>query len=150
MRPLYESPADLANEADVVKLLERKWDCVMHKLPISYKLDYIAQTDIAKAFVEVKVRNYTMTQLGNMGGYMLSLHKWTAGVQLSQTTGLPFVLVVKTLDGVYYLSVDPSMTLGMIHNLGKVKMGGRKDRNDWQDMEPCIHIDTNHFSRMTT
>jgi hypothetical protein len=123
------------------------------KLPLQYKLDYAMRNDAndVLGFIEVKVRNYTMAQIQDWGGYMLSLMKWTAGIQLAQTTGLPFVLVVKTRDGLYYLSVDTkvftdSMIQKMIHK--RVKLSGRTDRGDWQDVEPCVMLDCNNFNRM--
>lgn len=153
MRPLYESSADLANEQAVIKHLEDKWSCEMFKLPLQYKLDYAIKDkeNAVLGFIEVKVRKYTMAQIQGWGGYMLSLMKWTTGVQLAQTTGLPFILVVKTLDGLYYLTIDPKVfTESMIQKMidKRVKLSGRTDRGDWQDVEPCVMLDCNHFNRM--
>ena len=92
------------------------------------------------AFCEIKTRNYTMADITKMGGYLLSLGKWTAAKQLSDSTTLPFMLVVQALDGVYH-SKNPFTPKGVLFR-------GRTDRNDWQDVEPCVLLDTKNFVRL--
>lgn len=153
-RPMYEQAADLTKEQDVVGLLEEAWQCRMSKLPIQYKLDYairnLDEPHIA-AFAEIKVRNYTLAQIQAWGGYMISLAKWQAGLHLVQTTNLPFYLVVKTTDGLYYFGVNNLVhDADTLHKLldKKIVFAGRQDRGDWQDMEPCVLIDCNLFIKV--
>ncbi len=141
MRPLYETSADLDREKDVAQSVEAVLQCKLVKMPIRYGLDYAIE-DAGKvvAFCEIKCRTYTMQSIGNMGGYLLSLGKWMSAKQLYESTGLPFVLIVRATDGMYYA------TFRSFHT--DVSMKGRKDRGDWQDIEPCALIDVNKFKRL--
>jgi hypothetical protein len=143
MRPLYESDADLAREGGVVELIERAWNCTMTKLPIRYHLDYVfKRSDKAIGFCEIKTRNYTMDRIGEMGGYLMSIGKWSSAKQLSDASGLPFVLIAKTLDGVYYATFKEEF------KPDDVLVRGRTDRDDWQDIEPCVLINVNRFKKL--
>ncbi len=132
MRPLYETDADLKREGSVVEILEKAWNCTMTKLPIRYHLDYVARRgDKAVAFCEVKTRNYTMQKIDQLGGYLMSIGKWSSAESLYRASGLPFILAVHATDGVYYASFTEFTP-------DDVLVRGRTDRNDWQDIEPCV------------
>ena len=143
MRPLYETDSDLNKESKIARFLEVAWGCSFKKLPIRYALDFaLTVDDTVKAFCEIKTRNYSMKEIQSMGGYMLSIGKWMAAKQLSEASGLPFVLIVCTTDALYqgrFVSFKPD----------SVSLKGRKDRNDWQDIEPCILLNANQFKRIT-
>ena len=142
MRPIYETTADLQREDDVLKVLEKLWNLKLIKLPIRYHLDFVAvKEDRAKAFVEVKTRNYSMQQIDAMGGYLMSIGKWSSAKSLYDCSGLPFVLVAKTTDGIYY-SVFKEF------KPDDILVRGRTDRNDWQDIEPCVLIKSNRFKKV--
>lgn len=141
-RPLYESADDLRNEQDTAALLGRLWDCQFRKLPIRYHLDFtITQGDKAVAFCEMKTRSYTMQKIEEMGGYLLSLGKWGAAQSLHHASRLPFILVVKTLDGIWYATFTDFLP-------ERVVVQGRTDRGDWQDIEPCVLIPGKHFKKV--
>ncbi len=142
MRPLYETAADLDNEASIAKVLALKWDCNFVKLPIRYHLDFVVtRGDKAIAYAEFKARNYSMADIDKMGGYLMSIGKWSAAKQLCDASQLPFILVVKTLDGVYRASFTEFVP-------DDVLVRGRTDRNDWQDIEPCVLLNTQRFIRI--
>jgi hypothetical protein len=142
MRPIYETTADLQREDDVLKVLEKLWNLKLIKLPIRYHLDFVAvKEDRAKAFVEVKTRNYSMQQIDAMGGYLMSIGKWSSAKSLYDCSGLPFVLVAKTTDGIYY-SVFKEF------KPDDILVRGRTDRNDWQDIEPCVVIRADKFKKL--
>ena len=142
MRPMYETKQDLNNEQEAAKVVERKFNCTMSKLPIRYHLDFVAKRgDKAVAFCEVKTRNYTMAKIGQMGGYLMSIGKWSAAKQLHDATGLPFILVVRTTDGIWYGSFKEFTP-------DDVLVRGRTDRNDWQDIEPCVLINVAKFTKL--
>jgi len=144
MRDLYESEDDLARESKVIALIEFAWKCKAVKLSIKYSLDYVlTRSDKALAFCEVKTRNYTMAEIDQFGGYLLSLGKWMAAKQISESSDLPFFLVVKTTDAVYYAE----FRTGFFHP-NDVLVRGRKDRDDWQDIEPCVLLDVNKFKKI--
>ncbi len=143
MRPLYETDADLKREGSVVEILEKAWNCTMTKLPIRYHLDYVARRgDKAVAFCEVKTRNYTMQKIDQLGGYLMSIGKWSSAESLYRASGLPFILAVHATDGVYYASFTEFTP-------DDVLVRGRTDRNDWQDIEPCVVLNTNKFKKLT-
>ena len=101
MRPLYESQGDRDNEAKVQKVLESKWKVELHKLPISYKVDYLA-TDyegLAKAWIEVKKRKITIKTFPDI---MVSAHKIRTALSLSKATCTPFIFVADLIDGIFY------------------------------------------------
>lgn len=145
MRPLYESNADLEREWSVASIIESAWSCKMVKLGIKYSLDFVVteeDSDKALGFCEIKTRNYTMEQIGNFGGYLLSLGKWVAAKELCTASNLPFFLVVKTSDGLYYARFDHVFKPYAVH------VRGRKDRGDEQDIEPCVLINVDRFTRI--
>jgi hypothetical protein len=140
---MYETGADLDRETSVVNVIEKAWNCTMTKLPIRYHLDYVARRgDKAVAFCEIKTRNYTMAQIDSFGGYLMSIGKWSSAESLHRASGLPFSLVVHATDGIYY-----SMFKEFIPD--DVLVRGRTDRNDWQDIEPCVMLNVDKFKKIT-
>ena len=143
MRPLYETSADLNGEADVAKMLEDKWSCKFVKLPIRYHLDFvISRNDVALAYAELKIRKYSMERIGSMGGYMMSVGKWAAAKQLCEASLIPFILIVKTPEGLYQMKETK-------FSPDSVSVRGRTDRNDWQDIEPCVMLNVDKFKKIT-
>jgi hypothetical protein len=67
---------------------------------------------------------------------MLSSYKWRNGLYRAKTLGVPFMLVVKFADGVFYTIVDDAYEIGR---------GGRYDRNDRFDSEECVFIPMDTF-----
>ena len=141
-RPLYESNTDLNNEQYVAQKIGAVWGCEFKKMPIRYHLDFVlTKGDKAVAFCEVKSRNYTMQRIDEMGGYLMSIGKWSAAKNLSEASGLPFILVARTLDGIWYTVVKDFKP-------DDVLVRGRTDRNDWQDIEPCVLLKCERFKRL--
>jgi hypothetical protein len=145
-RPIYETNADLERESEVAGKCEQAWNGKMTKLPIKYHLDYVfTRQDKAIGFCEMKTRNYPMDDLDRNGGYSLSLHKWMSAKHMHEATGLPFVLIVKLRDGLYYsrfgTGENPFVPDDMV-------VSGRIDRNDAQDIEPCVMIRAKRFKKL--
>ena len=142
MRPMYETKEDLSRETSVVKLVEKAWNCTMTKLPIRYHLDYVAKRgDRAVAFCEIKTRNYSMAQIDSFGGYLMSIGKWSSAESLNRASGLPFSLVVHATDGIYFSTFKEFIP-------DDVLVRGRTDRDDWQDIEPCVLLNTKRFMKL--
>jgi hypothetical protein len=142
MRPIYETADDRNKEDAIVDLLEAKWSCKFTKIPIRYNLDFvISRNNKVLAYSELKVRKYSMEKIGQMGGYMMSLGKWSAAKQLCEASSLPFMLIVQTLDGLYSMKEKKFIA-------DQIIIGGRADRNDWQDIEPCILLNINRFVKI--
>ena len=135
-RPLYETNADLRNERSVAAWLGDLWRAYPQKLPKSYAIDFgmVRQKEVA-AWVEVKCRDNPMGQYPTLA---ISLKKITTGLELSEWTTKPFLLVVRWTDATAYMHVST-------RDQFTVEIGGRKDRGDWQDMEPMAHFPTESF-----
>jgi hypothetical protein len=140
-RPLYETRANLEQEAQVAAVIARKWNCVPIKLPIKYSLDYaMTRGQTIVSFCEFKTRSKTMAEIASLGGYLINLDKWMNAQHMSKATGLPFTLVVQTRDKKIWYSVfkDDFSVLTSLYR-------GRTDRNDSQDISPCVLISTDVF-----
>lgn len=136
MRPIYENAQTLANEKQTADLLCKVWDCEAFKLPIAYRVDYaFGRESEIKAWVEIKCRNAKYEEM------FLSLHKWISGKELSSMTGLPFVLVYNIKGELYWKRVE--------NDKPKIVIGGRKDRNDWQDIETMAVFNIQDFEKIS-
>jgi hypothetical protein len=138
MRPLYESSKDLENEQSVAAALSQAWGCSLNKLPMSYHVDWVLESEGKLcAFAELKCRNNPRSKYPTL---MLSLNKWVRGCELAKYSGVPFILVVRWSDGLFWIKhTDTPITTGI---------GGRHDRNDKQDIEPVVYINTEHFKEV--
>jgi hypothetical protein len=136
MRPMYERPSHLAAERAAIGVVEGAWRVRAVKLPIAYGVDYALTRDnrAVCGFVEVKCRNNAS---GQYPTYLLSLGKLLAARRLAAATRLPFALVVTFSDGAYFW-LDGGEEVA-------VEIGGRADRGDWQDTEPCAMIPMSRF-----
>jgi len=143
-RKLYESAENLDKERDVALFLEEKWKCEAVKMPIKYGLDYtFRRNKELVGFCEIKCLNYELSQFDRMsGGYFISLGKFMSAKFLVEFTKLPFFLVLDTTDGIYYRKFTDFENL-------RFTVNGRKDRSDWQDVEPMVLLETALFTKMT-
>jgi hypothetical protein len=127
MRPTYETTVNLQTETAVAAQLQQLWECRFVKTPKFYEFDYaIESEDEVKAFCEIKVRGKHYPTL------LLSLHKWQQGLMTAENTGLPFLLIAKTPEGIFWHQITKKPY--------RIVVGGRKDRGDEQDIEPCVLI----------
>lgn len=137
-RPIYETPESLKNEDEVASKISSAWNTKLNKLPIKYRVDYAAErSGTIVAWIEVKCRKYNMNDFDT---FMLSLDKYLASVELGNTTNLPVTLVVRWKDKIGYAD--------LLHCTGVIKMGGRKDRGDPQDVEPAVYIPMDEFREL--
>ncbi len=137
-RPMYETSESLKNESEVASRISSAWNTKLNKLPIKYRVDYAAERNgKIVAWIEVKTRKYNMNDFDS---FMLSLDKYNASVQLGSITNLPVTLVVRWSDKIGYAD--------LLHCRGVIKMGGRKDRGDPQDVEPAVYIPIDDFREL--
>lgn len=143
-RKLYESAENLDKERSVALFLEEKWKCEAVKMPIKYGLDYtFRRNKELVGFCEIKCLNYELSQFDRMSdGYFISLGKFMSAKSLVEFTKLPFFLVLDTTDGIYYRKFTNFENL-------RFTVNGRKDRSDWQDVEPMVLLETALFTKMT-
>lgn len=134
-RPIYETEADKAKERVVQQHLTAKIDCLFQEAPARDNVDgYMYYPDGSLgAVVEIKVRTNRSTTYDT---YMLSAYKWRNGLHLSRTLEVPFLLVVKFVDGIFYTVVKDDY---------HVSQGGRYDRSDRMDVENCVFIPMSKF-----
>lgn len=134
-RPIYETTINITKEAAIAGELSAAWNCDVIKLPRLYSCDYAAMRDgSVSAWIEIKCRNRSYPT------YLLSLHKWLKGVELSNVTGKPFILVVSWDDKIIYKNVTNEPV--------KIVIGGRKDRGDPADIEPMVEIEISGFKKL--
>ena len=138
-RKMYENAAHLKAERDVADVLEQAWKCELKKLSYKLTVDFaIVRESIIYGWIEVKCRNISYNHSKK---YMISMHKINQARELSDKTGLPFMLVVKFTDGIYFYKDKREK-----HEL---KWGGRfATQRDEQDLEPCYYIDTKLFREL--
>lgn len=131
-RPIYETQADLDNEAKVRKFLSSEWECRFIKLnPIKWKVDYLVQKGNKYSWAEVKCRNI------NYGDYpfMISYKKIEAAKLLHDTSKKKFNLIYKCNDLLCFHTWD-------FNKEYTFEYGGRTvSTRDPQDIEPVFLID---------
>ena len=144
-RQLYENAENLQKERNVALFLEETWKCEAVKMPIKYGLDFaFRRNKKLVSFCEIKCLNYELKDFDRMsGGYFISLAKFMSAKELVEFTKLPFFLVLNTLDGIYYRKFTDFNNLEFTVN-------GRKDRDDWQDFEPMVLLETALFTQVGT
>lgn len=143
MRPNYESPLDLEREAGTAAIVGPIWNVQTHKNPRFYQIDYsLLRGGIIKAWAEIKWRNY---EFGHYPDYMISLHKVMAAIDHHRMTGLPVYLVANFQGDIRYADLTKDSC-----TLDPLKIGGRKDRDDPQDLEPVCSIPLSAFKPLTT
>ena len=141
-RPLYESARDRVNESDVAGAIARAWGLAARKLPMQYRIDFaLLDGDSIEAFLEVKDRSrYRSDAFPTL---ILSAAKYEAALSLSRSFGLPVFLAARWADRTGVRLIQPERTLRLV-------LAGRRDRGDWQDMEPCVALDVAGFVEPST
>lgn len=137
--PFYETEADRENERLVAEQLSVAWNCDFQKLRPAYQLDWMLMRNKRPiGFAELKTRNNSILQYPSL---ILSLSKWMRGKDLANELNVPFTIIAKYTDGIFwYTASDDRFTYGV---------GGRNDRAaiEDRDFEPVIYIPTNYFKR---
>jgi len=135
LRPIYENSVTLQDEANIQSLLERRFRVALHKMPISYQIDWLAcRDDQAVAVIEYKRRHVKSSDYKTL---VLSLKKWNAGLDYIRKNGLSFMFVAEWQDQIGWLSIsDPAEVQHF-----KIAYGGRTAKTrDSADVEPVVHI----------
>lgn len=135
-RPIYETKADRSRERQVAERLGRLARMQAHPMPLRYKVDWalIDRHDRVRMWLEIKCRTNAMRRYPT---YMLSIGKYLDMVHLQQSSNLPVRLAVQWTDHLGVLEVPAPH---------EIRIGGRSDRNDWQDQEPVALFDVSFFN----
>lgn len=140
-RPMYETKEDLANERRIQATIEKRYGCLLRKMPIKLQLDFMAWKDgKAVGFVEARQRKTPMMKYPT---YMISLHKVLMAQQLTATTNLPCYLAVQFSDKLAMCKLPPDDPNNY------VDFGGSDRRDDPQDYEPMLYFDMSNFKEVT-
>lgn len=137
---IYETAETLRIEREAMEKAAKHWGVVAEKLPKRYKIDWLLKAPNNKqgtAWAESKRRYNVRSKYPEL---MLSLAKWREGRQLSEDTGLPFLLLIEWDDGLFWMRAEINYPVGI---------GGRSDRGDPEDIEPMVFIPVDHFKRLT-
>lgn len=108
------------------------------KLPIAYRLDYaIVKDGEVKGFCEIKRRSNPRAKFDTL---ILSMLKYR---EILESNFKPASLIVAWEDqiGIHKPSSYPDADY-------RIEIGGRDDRNRNGDIEPVVHIPTDHFMRI--
>ena len=136
-RPTYETSEDLSKEALAIKKFIASFGeaVAFEKLPIQYKMDFcLIDDETVCTFVEVKCRTNKKTAYST---YIISMSKVVVAKAYSDI-GIKCILLVQWTDEMGWVDLS--------NNEWPVKIGGRKDRGDWQDIEPVAHIPISEFN----
>jgi len=142
-REWYETNDDLMREKSAGLRLEEAWNCDIVKLSVKYGADWMAWRDgEVVGVIEYKNRPH---EFDTYPTYMISLHKWISlrvAAEYSSTHQHKVVpiIVVEFTDGMWWLEVKP--------NIATLEMGGRIDRSDPEDREPCMFIPMYHWKKI--
>ena len=138
-RPAYETQESLLNEAQVASKVAAIWGCDTDKMPRRMQIDYaISRDSIVCGFVEVKCRT---KNIEDYPYYFIALTKVMEAKNLNQSTGLPCFLAVRSANGkIHMIRLDEAEFT--------VKIAGRRDRNDPDDIEPCCFFEVSKFKEL--
>ena len=138
-RQKYETKHSLKEEQSFADMIQTVWDCELTKMPVQYGIDYCCyRGDTLIGFVELKNRTCRKEQYPT---YIISLSKYLKAKEFSRSLRKPTNLCVRWSDQSGYIRLDTISDFC-------ISQGGRTDRNDWQDVEPVLHIDINSFIRI--
>ncbi len=141
-RPRYETANDRLNEQGFASLIADRFGAAVHKLPVSYAVDYLVLPRRGgRVWVEYKRRRHTY---GTYPDVVLSALKWWHGTSLATQTGAKFVFVVQWDDSIGYVQYDPQQPW-----IPELKWGGRtKATRDLADVEPVFHLPIKRFVKL--
>lgn len=144
-RPLYENSSTLEEEIkffrDLTTSVTEYKQCRFRKLPLSYRLECAIEhipTGKVTGFCEFKRRRNLRTHYPTL---MLSLHKYRELAACSEFSDALLFVRWNDRDGLYEVNK---------HANPDIRWGGRKDRGDWQDREPVVHIPVDDFELLDT
>lgn len=134
-RPTYETKSDRQNEFKVARYLANREGLLAVSMPLRYAVDYAVVNDSGDVhgWYEIKCRTNPMKAYDT---YLLSIGKYHSMLALQHNSGFPVFLAVKWTDCLGVMGIPAKHT---------ISMGGRKDRGDWQDTEPCAMFPIEQF-----
>ena len=120
----------------------QRTDLVGQKLPRSYRLDYALydKDGTLRGWVECKGRAAPKMKK-KYDNYMLAFAKWKCILLTKHTSKQRVYLVVGLPDAVWTVEITPDLPV-------RYGRGGRIDRRDPEDIEPCVYIPMSCFRQI--
>lgn len=138
-RPLYETASNLADERRALDRYCAAKGLTMRKLKLSYAVDcaLFGRDQRLRSLVEYKRRD----GIEHYPTAMLSAEKVWKGRALARELGVSFIFLTESEGVLRYCNLSQA-------DVTDVRWGGRKDRNDWQDMELVCHFPRELFQEL--
>ena len=120
----------------------QRTDLAAEKLPRSYVLDFVLydKEGTVAGWIECKGRELPKTGK-KYNSYMLAFAKWKCMLLTKQTSKQRVYLVVGLPDGVWTVEIHAELPV-------RHASGGRTDRDDPEDVEPCVYIPMTSFRQI--
>jgi hypothetical protein len=142
-RTQYETQEDLERESRVAQSIARKNGDGWVKVPAHYAdtCDVVFVRGGSKIVCYCEIRTRTF-RWGDYPSVMISLHKYLRGVNLAQTTLVPWLFAVEAKNGIYGYRVDAKNFTPQryLHTFS-----GRGQLRDSADLEPIVHLPITDF-----
>lgn len=148
-RPIYENDKTLAAEDEFRIDLCSAWGLALVKNPRSFGVDWsVCDGNRIIGLVEAKCRRYNVDSFSD---YLISADKLMRAVERSEFYKVPFVLVVRWQGTADNPKPGDRMVTLRWTDIGdlNLEMGGRVDRNDPADQEPCAMIPSKMFTEIS-
>ena len=132
---MYQTPADKAAERAIAAEVSRQWQCDAREFPEAHVLDYYLQRkDRMVAMMEIKRR----PPLDKSPWLHLDWVKYCALFFAAQGHNVPGYYIAQCDDALVYIDVA---RLGGL----RLRVIGREDRNNPNDVRPCLAIPVEWF-----
>lgn len=133
-RPDYVTSADEDREREVADILKSKLSVdEVRKNPRFFPMDLsLLRNGTVVCFAEVKSRNFESTEYPDV---FLSVARAINMSNFASVTGLPVLLVWNFVDAMMGISIRKGLEAPW-----PIKMAGRTDRNDTDDIEPMFMV----------
>ena len=156
--PVYEKPNDRTRQLLVVNefvksmqtyedlphnfTLRRGKETTYLIIPCSYKyvIDYFITTDYGKVVSAVECKWYKRDWRDYDYHFPISVHKIKHLLQWGKAFNCTPFMLMRNKSGLHYLKIDESVL-----SRNKVKLYGRTDRNDPNDLEPMVFIEERYW-----
>lgn len=143
----YETAQDLEHELAIKAAVESRGKVRLVKLKKFSRVDFVMteKNGNAIALCETKTRNHAKQQHETL---FIDYNKMETAIYLcrhfyNEATMKPldFILFIQFIDGIMFYKFNPEDRL-------TIKEGGRRDRNDRNDIQPLVHIPLKLFKNL--
>jgi len=139
-RKIYETAKDREVQRTIITEVCDAWGLGQREMPALHPFDFLLTKDEAAVVgAEVKSRNVYFRTYDDI---ILSEHKVNRAVSLLRVESLPFLFIVRFVDGIWWTELySPGEGVAKLEK----RAGGRTDRNDALDVETCVVIPSPMF-----